>query len=310
MIRRLTFAFLGFVTLAGCGDDSAPMTDSGVAIDSSTAMDGGDTDGGTTTRTLSMIFDGLPDLGADYVYEGWLIVADAPVSTGRFAIDGSGAPDPATSTVMASDADAATLFVLTIESATGDDPAPSDTHILAGPMASGVATLTTDHMGALGSDFSAATGEFVLNTPSTAATDDAGLGIWWLKPPMPFTAGLALPPLPAGWAYEGWVVDASGPVSTGRFTAVDATDADAAGATAGPDGAGPPFPGQDFITPARDLTTGHMAVISVEPQPDNSPMPFAIKPLVGTIDATLAPATQTMGNMAAASLPSGSVRIE
>jgi len=279
-------------------------------MDSSTAMDSSTPDGGVSTRTLAMTYTGLPDLGADFVYEGWLIVDSSPVSTGRFVIDAAGLPDPASSEVMASDADAATLFVLTIEPATGDAPTPSDTHILAGPVAAGAATLSLDHMAALGTDFSAATGEFVLNTPSTTAADDAGLGIWWLTPPMPFSAGLDLPTLPAGWAYEGWVVDASGPVTTGRFTAVDAADSDAAGPTAGTDSAGPPFPGQDFITPARDLTTGHTAVVSVEPDPDNSPMPFALKPLVGAIDGTLAPSTQSMSNMAAAGMPSGSITIE
>ena len=39
------------------------------------------------------------------------------------------------------------------------------------------------------------------------------------------------------------------------------------------------IPGADFIDPAIVLTGG-MAVISVEPVPDNSPLPFGIKPLV------------------------------
>jgi hypothetical protein len=34
-------------------------------------------------RTLGVAFDGLEALGEDYVYEGWLIVGDMPVSTGR-----------------------------------------------------------------------------------------------------------------------------------------------------------------------------------------------------------------------------------
>ena len=39
------------------------------------------------------------------------------------------------------------------------------------------------------------------------------------------------------------------------------------------------FAGQDFIAPPVDLI-GHTAVISVEPDPDNSPAPFALKPLI------------------------------
>jgi hypothetical protein len=52
---------------------------------------------------------------------------------------------------------------------------------------------------------------------------------------------------------------------------------------------GPPFPGEDFIINApAGLTfptnlSGGMAVISVEPYPDNSPAPFLLKPLVRPI---------------------------
>ena len=53
----------------------------------------------------------------------------------------------------------------------------------------------------------------------------------------------------------------------------------------------PPFPGEDFVMNAptglsfpTDLSGG-VAVISVEPVPDNSSAPFALKPLVGMIDA-------------------------
>jgi len=55
------------------------------------------------------------------------------------------------------------------------------------------------------------------------------------------------------------------------------------------DAGSPPFPGEDFVMNApaglsfpTDLTGG-LAVISIEPQPDNSPNPFALKPLVGEI---------------------------
>jgi hypothetical protein len=48
----------------------------------------------------------------------------------------------------------------------------------------------------------------------------------------------------------------------------------------GPDG-GPPFPGQDYITPLLSLI-GYAAVISIEPEPDNSPDPFTLKPLIDT----------------------------
>ena len=257
---------------------------------------------------LDMMFDGLEDLGADYVYEGWLIVDGAPVSTGRFSIDENGEPFPAWFVVYASDAADATAFVLTIEPAVGDDPAPAQTHVLAGAWDGESAALSIGHAAALGDDFSTASGGFILATPSTGGDpDDYDQGIWWLDPAAGPGPSLMLPTLPAGWAYEGWVAGPNGPISTGRFLSVSGADSDGTGPTAGPD-AGPPFPGQDFINPPISLI-GYAAVISVEPEPDNSPAPFAIKPLIDmNIEDVGAGVIQSMGNNAAGS-PSGMVSL-
>lgn len=275
---------LALMGLAACGEDAA------------------------TSETLSLNLSNLPNLGSDYVYEGWIIVDDEPVTTGRFSIDDDGNLSPATSEVDSALSANASMFVLTIEPAVGDDPAPADTHVLAGPIdADGNATLTADHPAAMGTDFSDATGGFILATPTTMADmDDNANGIWFLDPMAGPGATLDLPELPAGWVYEGWVASADGPVSTGTFTAVDAGDSDSAGPTAGPDGA-PPFPGQDFIDPAVDLTVGFTAVISVEPSPDNDPAPFVLKPLVGEISGDLAPTVQSMNNNAADTIAAGSL---
>ena len=297
---------LGLILAAlatGCGGPGSGTNDDGGM--------GGDGGTGNTTKTLALELTGVPTLGPDYVYEGWLIVGGAPVSTGRFTVDDTGMPQPSQFEVSTDDASAATLFVLTIEPANGDDPAPADTHLLAGALSGGVADLTVGHEAALGTDFAGAAGEYILETPSTSTVaDDADQGIWWLVPgdgtPTP---GLTLPALPAGWVYEGWVVGPDGPISTGRFTDPMAADSDGAGPTAGPDGA-PPFPGQDFIDPAVSLL-GHAAVISVEPEPDDSPAPFAIKPLVDMeIEAVMAPATQSMGVSDSSGLPRGTARLE
>ena len=65
---------------------------------------------------------------------------------------------------------------------------------------------------------------------------------------------------------------------------------------------------QDFITPPTVLT-GMTAVISVEPDPDDSPAPFALKPLVDmTIEDPGAGVSQDMANMSANN-PTGSVTI-
>ena len=237
------------------------------------------TDDGSTAARLQVEFSGLESLGDDFVYEGWLIVDGAPVSSGRFSVDENGTAVPAEFDVDAADADAATTFVLTIEPADDADPGPTDTHVLAGGFEDGAADLTIGHDAALGDDFATAMGSFILNTPSSAGTDDDfDQGIWWLDPALGPGPSLTLPELPAGWMYEGWVVGPDGPVSTGRFSMASQVDSDAAGATAGPDDA-PPFPGQDFIDPPVVLI-GYAAVISVEPEPDDGDGPFAIKPLV------------------------------
>lgn len=247
---------------------------------------------------LALAFGGLEDLGPDYVYEGWVIVDGAPVSTGTFVIDETGQPNPAEFLVAYEDAAAAALFVLTIEPADDPDPAPAATHVLAGPFSNGVAPLDVGHPAAIGDDFTSAAGYFVLNTPSTGdIASDYHQGIWWLDPMGGPGPSLTLPTLPAGWAYEGWVVGDDGPISTGRFLTASGADSDGAGPDAGPDAA-PPFPGQDFIDPPQSLI-GYAAVISVEPEPDNSAAPFAIKPLVDmSIEDVTPPATQAMGNNA------------
>ena len=256
---------------------------------------------------IDLAFDGLEDLGADYVYEGWLIVDGAPVSTGRFSVDGNGAAFPSWFVVHHYDAVNGVAFVLTIEPALNDDPAPSDTHVLAGDWNGQSAALTIGHPAAFGDEFSGASGAFILATPSTGSIpDDYDQGIWWVDPSAPGPS-LVLPTLPAGWAYEGWVAGPNGPITTGRFLTPAGADSDGAGPTSGPD-AGPPFPGQDFINPPLSLI-GYAAVISVEPEPDNSPAPFAIKPLVDmNIEDVGAGVLQVMVNNSAGA-PTGTVTL-
>ncbi|MEM6994920.1 MAG: hypothetical protein AAF721_30690, partial [Myxococcota bacterium] len=122
--------------------------------------------------------------------------------------------------------------------------------------------------------------------------------VWFLDPAGGPGPSLQLPVLPDGWLYEGWVVGADGPISTGRFADPADADRDGAGPASGPDGT-PPFPGQDFIMPPTDLTVDHMVVISVEPDPDDSPLPFALKPLAGKVEDAGPGVLQDLGNIAA-----------
>jgi len=288
-IELLLIATTIAVLVYGCGDDSG-------------------TSPGTSELTLE--FSDLPALGGGFVYEGWLITPDA-VSTGRFTVDEDGVPSESRFAVDTSTATAASAFVLTIEPGTGDVPAPSDTHVVAGGLADNAAVLSIAHAAALGNDFTSAAGEYILAAPTGGEDAPFQYGIWWLIPGDTPTAGLSLPALPAGWEYEGWVATTEGPVSTGRFIDVAAPDSDGAGPDAGPDtDAAPPFPGQDFVDPPpRDLTAGYTAVISVEPEPDDGPAPFILKPLVHEIGSIMPLDTQTMNNNAAATSPSGTATV-
>ena len=154
------------------GDSPATLTevesDGVVCAKSSVDVWCGFTDAQSEAPTLELAFADLPALGDDYLYEGWLITADGPVTSGRFVVDADDDGDH-TFTIDQALANASVMFVLTIEPKFGDDPAPSDTHILAGAFEGGQAALTMQHAAALGTDFLNAEGGFILETPTSAA---------------------------------------------------------------------------------------------------------------------------------------------
>ncbi len=266
-----------------------------------------DDDDEPTTGDLLLTMSGLEPLGDGFAYEGWLIVDGSPVSTGVFSVNADGSLSQSTFSVEMSDLDNATTFVLSIEPVPDSDPAPAATKILMGDFVSGSASLTTAIVG----DFSNAAGSFFLRTPTDESGTNNGndeFGVWFGDPGAPPTPNFVLPTLPAGWAYEGWVVGESGPLTTGTFTAFDAADDDDPFSETTQ--AGPPVPGEDFFLNAPAGETfpldlrGRTVVISVEPVPDDSPAPFVMKPLVGTAGQDTAPATHDLGaNLS--SLPTG-----
>ncbi|UMB54657.1 anti-sigma factor [Lutibacter sp. A64] len=246
-----------------------------------------DNDDTTNYNDLSLNISGLEDLGSDYVYEGWIIVDGSPVSTGRFSVDASGTLSQDSFTLDENELSEASTFILTIEPSVGDDPAPSAVHILAGDFSGNSGSLSISHAAALGNDYTTAAGSYILATPTDDLDTNENSGLWFLSLASGSPAvGLDLPVLPAGWNYEGWAVIDGTPVSTGTFTAVNVADDfnGYSGVNAGPD-----FPGEDFLLNApsgllfpTDLAAG-VAVISIEPSPDNSASPFLLKPLVGNI---------------------------
>ncbi len=267
--------------------DAVVLEDETMADDEDAMADDEAMEEGVEASPVSFSFVGLEPLGEGFVYEGWAVVDGSPVSTGRFTLDADGTQLFHTGSLV-DDTSVATAIVLTIEPAEGDDPAPADAHVLAGDLVDGESQLTVGHPAALGNDFSEAGGQFVLATPTTSVEDDELSGVWFIDiVDGAATQGLDLPELPAGWVYEGWAVLEGQPVSTGRF--VDPGAADDFNGFSGTDATGPNYPGEDFIQDApeglefpTDLT-GTTVVVSIEPQDDDSPAPFAFKPLAGEV---------------------------
>ena len=266
MIKKMIFAVLAFGILASsCSNDD---------------------DDNPSTATLTLNLSGLEALGNDFVYEGWIIVNGSPVSTGTF----SSVDFPQTFTVDANDLETASTFVLSIEPASDPDPAPAATKILAGDFSGNSASVNSN--GIVG-DFSNSTGTYILATPTDMDDTNEASGVWFLDNSSGMPAvGLDLPTLSDGWKYEGWAVIDGTPISTGTFT--DPAMADDNAVTSmfkGDAGNGPGYPGEDYLQNApagftfpTDLK-GATIVISVEPSPDNSAMPFTLKPLAHMVPA-------------------------
>ena len=238
---------------------------------------------------LQLRLSGLEKMNGQH-YEGWAVSTEGVSTTGRFNIndDGDivavnvagdelaviGSGDTA-NFALQENPNNLTAFVLTIEPDNDTDPGPSAIHYLEGGFNNGSAMATLQESGAIGASFLNSVGSFILATPTNGPTTH-NQGIWYLSSGAP---SLTLPTLNNTFTYEGWVVNtATGEVlSTGTFDSASGADSDGAGIAAGPNPA-PPFPGQDYITPARFLNNGnYMAVISVEPVPDFDPAPFALK---------------------------------
>ncbi|MEM6646515.1 MAG: hypothetical protein AAF730_09715 [Bacteroidota bacterium] len=282
-----------------------------VACDTATDADEG--------RSLELNISGLETLASGFHYEGWAMVDGQPVTTGKFNVDANGSYVDLAGNAISStfevdqDISTASAIVLTIEPAGDTDAIPATTKYMGGDLRSGSASLSVSHGSSLGDSYANAAGTYILGTPTDGPNSDETSGIWFLdlSSGMPAT-GLDLPTLPAGWAYEGWVVIDGNTVSTGTFLSVDGPD-DAA-PFSGPEPA-PSFPGEDFLLNAPDGLTfpldlsGRTAVISIEPMPDDTPAPFTLKPLAGPIPNAAEAFTSYMIDNNASSFPTGSASI-
>ncbi|TRX58646.1 anti-sigma factor [Fulvivirga sp. M361] len=273
----------------------------------------GDDDSDTPSAQLTLNINGLEALGDDFAYEGWIIVDNQPVSTGTFSVTGMGADAQLSQTtfnVNSAQLEAATMFVLSIEPVPDNDPEPAKTKILSGMFSGNTATVST---GPVGTGFETATGKYIIATPTgdpDSEADDLS-GVWFLDNSSGSAmAGLDLPTLSEGWKYEGWAVVDGVALTTGTF--LTATGSDDSAPFSGMNGA-PEFPGEDFLVNAPTGLTfptdlrGSTVVISIEPDPDNSPAPFTLKPLLDMVPASLSGNPYSIDNYTTASFPSGNV---
>ncbi len=267
-----------------------------------------DNDAAPAQSNITLSMNGLDNLGDDFAYEGWLIVDGSPVSTGTFTVDDEGKLSQNSFNIDRSTLESASTFVLSIEPSPDNDPAPAPTKLFAGDFVNNTAALGT---APVGSDFQEVNGKYIVATPTgTGDESEKYSGVWFLEMTSAGpVAGLKLPELADGWRYEGWVVVDGTPLTTGTFTSVNGADNAAPFSGTNP---GPAYPGEDFLQNAPNGLTfptdvrGRPVVISVEPFPDNSPAPFALKPLFVQTPDQVDGAVE-MKNYVEESFPTGSV---
>lgn len=248
----------------------------------------GGSNGDSQNGPVSFSLEELSRLANGFHYEGWAIIDGAPISTGKFNVTDNNDFERISDAQNGVDYSRTSTIVLTIEP-TGDiDALPSATKYLAANVVDREAVLTTEHPAVIGNTFSNASGSFIITTPTDGPNTNEESGVWFLDPTAGPAASLDLPTLPEGWVYEGWAVVNGDPLSTGRFSSTAGSDSFGGFSGELPS---PPFPGEDFLVNAPegvtfpiDLREGTI-VITVEPSPDDSTAPFALKPLVGTVPA-------------------------
>lgn len=260
----------------------------------------------STAGTYTLSFDtNLAELEKGH-YEGWVIVGDDKISTGKFNVGDS------TEFTISTDPDDVDLVAITIEPEGDTDDIPSGIIALVGEISDGEVDLSFPV------NFEDASARAILATPSDSDDSNETSGVWFVQVPGP-EAGLELPELPEGWIYEGWAVNQGVPLSTGKFSSNSGAD-DFGGFTA--DGNVPPYPGEDFLEnePSGvdfplDLADGDsIIVISVEPNLDGTdptgPGPAQAKPFVLHVEEDTQDHTNLDLEYNEDSLPSGTATIK
>ncbi len=239
----------------------------------------------TSNAAVTFSFKGLPRLGAKAHYEAWAETNGRATSMGAFAVSTAGKLTKVNGTDARFTAPtASTRLFVTIEPANDSDAIPSGVTIASGAVVKGKASLSSAAESAVGTDFKTAKGTVLVAAPTAPKTDPLA-GVWWYDPTTKSTS-ITIPPLGAGWVYEGWVVLNGQAVTTGQFSV--ANEADRFNGYSG-EGGVPAVPGEDFVKNAPKGLAFPLSVakaktfITVEPTNDGDPAPFAISLLTANI---------------------------
>ncbi|MEX1002429.1 MAG: anti-sigma factor [Crocinitomicaceae bacterium] len=223
--------------------------------------------------------ENLPQLEGDFVYEGWLIDGNDTISTGTFTVQENGDLSEKIFKTNGDKLKEANAFAISIEQKNNNDPSPGKSIVLAGEFDQEVATLSTNHSLSLNTNFSTASGTYILATVTDAiGTTHEYSGVWWVQDITASEPGLTLPTLPTGWIYEGWVMINETYVSTGRFNNPNAADLSSLyGDTQNPS---LNYPGEDLLFNAPNNVTFPInlkedkIVISIEPDQQSNSVPY------------------------------------
>ena len=95
-----------------------------------------------------------------------MIVDGKAITTGIFTVNDAGEMSTNSFSVNQKELEDAASFVLTIEPKVDPDPAASSVHIIGGDFSGDNADLVISHSSAIGTDFTASTGKYILATPT------------------------------------------------------------------------------------------------------------------------------------------------
>lgn len=166
---------------------------------------------------LKIEIKGLPELGENFAYEGWIIVDGSPQTDGIFTVDSEGRPGETCFELDKKALSEATAYVLTIEPMPDPEPKASAVHVLGGDFSKNTAELFMDHKNAIGSDLMTHAGSFTLHERNGLVK-----GLWFED--LSGSPSLNFEEINTGWDYESWIRFGDDYTSMGKFQSLDEDD--------------------------------------------------------------------------------------